>query len=115
MIITRTFSKSFGLAGLRAGYTITNEKFSSLLNKFRPMYEINSIAYLAIEFLLKNNKIIKKHIKDVLHAKSFYDRRIKKVEDRLFRHKCKFFSYKKKNSDVENIFKKNKILVFNLV
>ena len=27
IIITRTFSKSFGLAGLRAGYAVTNSKY----------------------------------------------------------------------------------------
>lgn len=113
LIITRTFSKSFGLAGLRAGYTITNEKFSSLLNKFRPMYEINSIAYLAIEFLLKNNKIIKKHIKDVLHAKKFMIGELKKLKIDYLDTNANFFhiKFKKKIPDVENIFKKNKILV----
>ena len=47
------------------------------------------------------------------YMQKIYDRRIKKVEDRLFRHKCKFFhiKFKKKIPDVENIFKKNKILV----
>ena len=54
LIITRTFSKSFGLAGLRAGYAVTNYDYSSLLNKYRPMYEINSLSCLAIEFCLKN-------------------------------------------------------------
>ena len=39
------------------------------MNKFKPMYEINSISCLAIEFLLKNYQIVQKHINDVNLAK----------------------------------------------
>ena len=70
-------SKSFGLAGLRVGYTITNKKFSALLNKFRPMYEINSIGVLACLQILKNSFIRNKYISDTnkglkLIIKHFY-------------------------------------------
>ena len=51
LIITRTFSKSFGLAGLRAGYAVTNSNYANLMNKFRPMYEINSLSCLAIDIV----------------------------------------------------------------
>ena len=100
LIITRTFSKSFGLAGLRVGYTITNKKFSALLNKFRPMYEINSIAYLAIEFLIKNKTIINKHIKNVAVAKKFMIKELKKLEMKYIDTYANFFhiKFEKKNT-----------------
>lgn len=113
LIITRTFSKSFGLAGLRVGYTITNKKFSALLNKFRPMYEINSIAYLAIEFLIKNKTIINKHIKNVAVAKKFMIKELKKLEMKYIDTYANFFhiKFEKKIPHLEKVFKKNKILV----
>ncbi len=113
LIITRTFSKSFGLAGLRVGYAVANKNFSSLLNKFRPMYEINSIACLAIEFLIKNEKIITQHIKDVIFAKTFMIKELKKLNIDYINTHANFFhiKFKKKISHIENIFKKNKILV----
>ncbi|HOI17284.1 MAG TPA: aminotransferase class I/II-fold pyridoxal phosphate-dependent enzyme [Smithellaceae bacterium] len=46
MVITRTFSKISGLAGLRIGYAMGHPGIISLLTKFRPMYEVNSPAVL---------------------------------------------------------------------
>ena len=49
LIIIRTFSKSLGLAGIRAGYLVSNEKLIEKLYKFRPMYEINSFAVYSLK------------------------------------------------------------------
>ena len=51
----RTFSKAFGLAGCRAGYLISNKRIAKKLFSLKPMYEINSLATIIIENLLKNN------------------------------------------------------------
>jgi histidinol-phosphate aminotransferase len=52
LIVSRTFSKAYGLAGLRVGYLLTQTKIAQLLYRFRPMYEINSIGILAAMRLL---------------------------------------------------------------
>lgn len=44
LIVTRSFSKITGMAGLRVGYAIGNPEVISLLTKFRPMYEVNSVG-----------------------------------------------------------------------
>ncbi len=43
-IILRTFSKAFGLAGLRVGYGITTPAIADLLNKARSPFNVNLIA-----------------------------------------------------------------------
>ena len=53
LIILRTFSKSYGLAGLRAGYIISNPKNIEILSSLKPMYELNSLSLIAIRILLK--------------------------------------------------------------
>lgn len=47
LIVTRTFSKAFGLAGLRLGYIIANEFTKSILEKFRNEKNITNIALKA--------------------------------------------------------------------
>lgn len=47
LIITRTFSKAFGLAGLRLGYVIANEKIIEVLDKFRNEKNITNLAIKA--------------------------------------------------------------------
>jgi len=44
LILMRTFSKIYGLAGLRIGYGIANSEFVAALEKIRQPFNINSIA-----------------------------------------------------------------------
>jgi len=62
LIIARTFSKAYGLAGLRVGYLISNKKIAKLLFNLKPMYEVNSIAILASTMMIKDSKIHKHYI-----------------------------------------------------
>ncbi len=44
VIVVRTFSKAWGLTGLRLGYSVTSEEVTPLLHKVRPNYEVNQVA-----------------------------------------------------------------------
>ena len=58
IIITRTFSKMYGLAGLRLGYGIASPKIISLLSKVKPPFNINLIALKAGLDALKNKSFV---------------------------------------------------------
>jgi histidinol-phosphate aminotransferase len=47
VIVLRTFSKIYGLAGLRIGYGVTTSEIVNLLNRVRPPFNANSIAQRA--------------------------------------------------------------------
>lgn len=65
LIITRTFSKAFGIAGLRAGYLISHPKNIEALNKVRPMYELHSAAIAAALCLLENEPWMTSYVQQV--------------------------------------------------
>tara|TARA_E500000178_G_scaffold170723_1_gene170014 strand:- start:2122 stop:3216 length:1095 start_codon:yes stop_codon:yes gene_type:complete len=44
VIVLRTFSKGYGLAGLRIGYGVANEKLISRLNRVRQPFNVNAMA-----------------------------------------------------------------------
>ncbi len=44
LIITRTFSKAYGLAGLRVGYGLAHPAVAALLNRVRQPFNVNSLA-----------------------------------------------------------------------
>ncbi len=46
-IVLRTFSKIYGLAGLRIGYGITTPEINNILNRVRPPFNANSLAQRA--------------------------------------------------------------------
>ncbi len=47
LVITRSFSKAFGLAGLRIGYSVSHATVAELLNRVRQPFNTNSIAQAA--------------------------------------------------------------------
>jgi len=59
ILILRTFSKIYGLAGLRIGYGIAGEEIISQMNKLRPPFNTNSIAQNAALLALKDDDHIK--------------------------------------------------------
>ncbi|MGD9726659.1 MAG: histidinol-phosphate transaminase [Nitrospiraceae bacterium] len=46
-IVLRTFSKIYGLAGLRIGYGVTTAEITGYLNRVRPPFNVNSMAQRA--------------------------------------------------------------------
>ncbi|MDA1353127.1 MAG: histidinol-phosphate transaminase [bacterium] len=54
LVILRTFSKIYGLAGLRVGYAIASTEIIETLNKVRQPFNVNSIALYAADLALKN-------------------------------------------------------------
>ncbi len=55
LIITRTFSKAYGLAGLRVGYSLSHPDVADLLNRVRQPFNVNSLALLAAETALQDS------------------------------------------------------------
>lgn len=47
LVITRTFSKAYGLAGLRIGYALSHPEVADLLNRIRQPFNSNSLAQAA--------------------------------------------------------------------
>lgn len=54
ILITRTFSKIYGLAGLRIGYGIANPEMIDLLERVRDPFNVNSLAQAAALAALKD-------------------------------------------------------------
>ncbi|MDP9143059.1 MAG: histidinol-phosphate transaminase [Pseudomonadota bacterium] len=52
LLVARTFSKVYGLAGLRVGYALSNPTVADLLNRVRQPFNNNSLALLAAEVAL---------------------------------------------------------------
>jgi len=47
LIVTRTFSKAYGLAGLRVGYSVSRPEVAELLNRVRHPFNVNNVAQAA--------------------------------------------------------------------
>lgn len=52
LVVTRTFSKAYGLAALRVGYGISHPAIADLMNRVRQPFNVNSLALRAAEAAL---------------------------------------------------------------
>ena len=55
LIVTRTFSKMYGLSGLRVGYAISSLDIAEVLNRVRQPFNCNSLALAAAEAALDDH------------------------------------------------------------
>ncbi len=56
LVVVRSFSKAFGLAGVRGGYIISRKENIANIFKVKPMHELTAFAILAMDVLLENRK-----------------------------------------------------------
>ena len=63
LIVTRTFSKGYGLAGLRVGYAIANKDLTNILNRVRQPFNVNLLALKAAEVALSDTDYLDASVK----------------------------------------------------
>lgn len=69
VVISRTFSKSFGAAGIRVGYLLGNSDLIEIVTKVQLTYPLTGVSVKFAKFLLNNNYEVKKYTKDTIRDK----------------------------------------------
>ena len=115
IIVTRTFSKAFGLAGARIGYLVSNEKNIANLMKVKPYADINILAIKSAEVVLDNLKILRKNLLEIKKSKKIIKKFCEKRKLKFINTETNFVHIKFKNfSECKKIFlflKSKKIIV----
>jgi len=79
LVISRTFSKAYGLAGLRLGYLVGGKNIIQLLMKVRPMYEITGIAAHFGCYILDHETLIQNYVKETKEGNHYLVGEFKKM------------------------------------
>ena len=66
LIVTRTFSKAYGMAGLRLGVAYASEVIIAVLNRIKPPYNVNELTQRKAFKMLQNVDEIEGQIKEIL-------------------------------------------------
>ncbi|OFY87895.1 MAG: histidinol-phosphate transaminase [Bacteroidetes bacterium RIFCSPLOWO2_12_FULL_35_15] len=118
LIILRGFSKIYGLAGLRIGYGIAEEKTAAFLENFRVPFSINSLSSIAAMAALEDQNFVKKCSEQNKMEREFLVEEIKKIGYNVFPSHGNFlFMFFESNADKESVFNKlseNGLMVCNL-
>ena len=114
LIITRTFSKAYGLASLRVGYAISNPDIIKAMITFRPIYETTGIsAHLACK-MLDNNEIVQKKIDETIKGKEYVISEIAKLGLKVYASHTNFIHIRVGEENVQKVcnhLEKSRILV----
>ena len=65
VVMTRTFSKIYGLAGLRVGWGYGSKEIINVLNKVKPPFNVNMAALFSASAAVKDSAWLNKEIKHV--------------------------------------------------
>lgn len=80
LVVLQTFSKAWGLAGLRVGLAFANEEIIRLFNKVKPPYNVSEIAQKAILDALKNRAAVEKTIAKIISEREKLIERLAPLE-----------------------------------
>jgi histidinol-phosphate aminotransferase len=90
LLLMRTFSKIYGLAGLRLGYGIGHPDFIAELNKVRQPFNINSLAQAAALAGLDDREHVERTRRNNAKGLNFYARELRKLNLELIPSSANF-------------------------
>ncbi len=78
VLVLKTFSKAYGLAGLRIGYCLADKKISAYMERVRQPFNVNSLAQAAANMALEDTEFLKKvrevNLKGKVYLYEFLDK-----------------------------------------
>lgn len=79
IIILRTFSKSYGLAGLRIGYAITTQPIARAMNGVREAFNVNSLAQVAALAALDDEEFLQKSVRLIEEGRKYFYSELQRI------------------------------------
>lgn len=101
IIILRTFSKIYGLAGLRVGFGIASPEFVSVFNCIRQPFNINSLAQVAAIAAISDQDFVKNTAFQNISGKKYLYDELEKLNIEYIPSVTNFILFKVKGSGIE--------------
>ena len=70
VIVLKTFSKAYALAGIRLGYAISSASLIDTINICKPPYNISTISQLIASIAIENKDLYKENINKIVNLKN---------------------------------------------
>ncbi len=103
LIVTRTVSKAFGLAGLRVGCGIANENLIKMLWRVKAPYNLNALSQQVAINAFKNIDRVKDYINSIKDIRDKFIRELEKLNFTVYNSSTNFIFI---NSTINNLDKK---------
>lgn len=114
LIVTRSFSKSYSLAGMRIGLAIAHSDIIKGFNKIKDSYNVDSLAQAAATASLMDTKSFEYNLNMIRNNKEYLEEELEVLDFETIPSKANFVFTKHKSIDSEKIYeelKKRKVLI----
>ncbi|MCW2278019.1 histidinol-phosphate transaminase [Heliophilum fasciatum] len=85
LVVMRTFSKAFGLAGLRVGYTVASRSLIQEIHKVRQPFNVNTFSQTAAIVALQKANLFQEQVQAVLAERAHLLAALERFDWRVFR------------------------------
>lgn len=102
LIILQTFSKAYGIAGLRIGMAVANNETINLFNKIKPPYNISMINQKLAIMSLEKFDFIKHDINELIKDRGFLENELSKfkIVKKIYKSNANFLLVEFDNPDL---------------
>ena len=104
VVITRTFSKAYGLAGIRLGWCYSSEKVASILNKVKGPFNTDSLSQEMGIIALDDKEYLNKVIKSNQEVKNWFEAELKKINIKTLPSEGNFSFVEMSDEEAKKIF-----------
>lgn len=81
LLVLRTFSKGFGLAGIRVGYGVAHEELISNLEKAKPPYNLSSLSEKLATITLRQQEHIYANVNEIISERNRLHEKMKAIPE----------------------------------
>lgn len=111
IFVIRTFSKAFGLAGLRVGYGIGSKEMIDAISITKPPYNLNTLSEKIVLMALEQIPLYEERIKALQKEKDWLASQLIDIGYKVYPSKANFLLIEIKNKSISKIFQQKNILV----
>lgn len=112
VIVVRSLSKAFRLAGIRLGYTVASGEINGEIMKIHNGKDINVIAHIAGVAAIRDTRALRKHIRQIQKAKLSLKEKLRTAGFEMYGDYGNFLVVRDRAfSEIKKLFFKNGILI----
>ncbi|MFA5930856.1 MAG: histidinol-phosphate transaminase [archaeon] len=90
LIITRTFSKAYGLAGLRLGCIISNKEIIANIRKSISPYSVNTVALICASAAIEDKNFVQEYVNQVIENRAIVSKKLSEFGVKVFPSSANF-------------------------
>jgi len=107
LIVVRTFSKGFCLAGARVGYIVASEETISSLNRVRPPNSLNVMSLALAEIALNNLDVMKRYVEQIIEEREKIVKCLNEIDGIIvYPTEANFVLVRFKEASAQDVFEK---------